>query len=91
MFDFVYTLASANIDLSEPNLVTIYITNRSRMNSIMGIIGQDHLEVFALGSRKKNAEFDFVCTLTSTNINQSAPNLLKLYLTIRSRMTLIGI
>ena len=30
-----------------------------------------------------------VNTLASTNINQSAPNLVKVYMTIRSRMTLI--
>ena len=30
IFDFVYTLASANIDQSVPNLVTIYIFIRSQ-------------------------------------------------------------
>ena len=38
---------------------------------------------------RKIAESDFVYTLASTNINQSAPNLVKMYVTIRSRMTLI--
>ena len=32
----VYTLPSANIDQSVPNLVTIYMPIRSRMSSIMG-------------------------------------------------------
>ena len=32
----VYTLASANIDQSVPNLATIYMPIRSRMSSIMG-------------------------------------------------------
>ena len=39
-YDFVYTLASANIDQSTPNLVTIYMTMRSWMISIMGQIRQ---------------------------------------------------
>ena len=38
IFDFVYTLASANIDQSVPNLATIYIPIRSQMSSIMGQI-----------------------------------------------------
>ena len=37
----------------------------------------------------KIAEFDFVYTLQSTNINQSAPNLVKMYVTIRSWMSRI--
>ena len=36
MFDFVYTLASANIDQSVPNLATIYMPIRSLMSLIMG-------------------------------------------------------
>ena len=39
-YDFVYTLASTNIDQSAPNLVTIYMTMRSWMSSIMGQIRQ---------------------------------------------------
>ena len=46
---------------------------RSRMSSIMGQIEPEHLELFALELRKI-AEYDFVYTLASTNINQSAPN-----------------
>ena len=53
---------------------------RSQMSSIM-----KHPELFVLEFRKI-AESDFVYTLTSTNINQSAPNLVKMYVTIRSRM-----
>ena len=34
----VYTLASANIDQSVPNLATIYMPIRSQMRSIMGQI-----------------------------------------------------
>ena len=35
---FVYTLASANIDQSVPNLATIYIPIEFRMSSIIGQI-----------------------------------------------------
>ena len=40
----------------------------------MGPIGPERLELFAL-ELLKIAAFDFVNSLTSTNINQSAPNL----------------
>ena len=70
----VYTLASANIDQSAPNFVTMYMPIRSRMSLIMGQIKQEHPELFAL-EFGKIAESDFVYTLASTNINQSAPNL----------------
>ena len=46
--DFVYTLASTNVDQLVPNMVTIYMTMRSWMSSIIGQIGQLHLELFAL-------------------------------------------
>ena len=85
IFDFVYTLASANIDRSVPTLATIYMPIRFRMSSIMGQIEPEHPELFAL-EFGKIAEYDFVYTLSSTNINQSAPNLVKVYITIRSRM-----
>ena len=61
---------------------------RSRMSSIMGQIGLEHLELFAL-EFGKNDESDFVYTLSSTNINQLTPNLVKMYMTIRSLMSLI--
>ena len=51
----------------------------------MGRIEREYQELFALESRKI-AESDFVYTLSSTNINQSAPNLVKMYMTIRSQM-----
>ena len=38
--DFVYTLASTNVDQLVPNMVTIYMTMRSWMSSIMGQIRQ---------------------------------------------------
>ena len=61
---------------------------RSRMSPIMGQIEPEHPELFAL-EFGKIAENDFVNTLSSTNINQSAPNLVHMYMTIRSRMSLI--
>ena len=61
---------------------------RSRMTSIMGQIEIEHLELFAL-ELVKIAEYDFVYTLSSTNINQSAPNLVKLYMIIRSQISQI--
>ena len=66
---FVYTPASANIDQSVPNLVTIYMPIKSRMSLIMGQIEPEHSELFAL-EFGKIAESDFVYTLASTNINQ---------------------
>ena len=52
---------------------------KSRMSSIMGQIKSEHLELFALefGNR------------LYTNINQSAPNLVIMYVTIRSWMSSI--
>ena len=58
------------------------------MSSIMKQIKPEHRELFAL-ELGKIAESNFVCTLASTNINRSAPNLVKIYVTIRSRMSLI--
>ena len=58
---------------------------RSWMSSIMGQIELENLELFALEFRKI-AEYDFVYTLASTNINQSAPNLIQMCMTIRARM-----
>ena len=56
---------------------------RSRISLIMGEIESKHPELFAL-EFGKIGEYDFVYTLSSTNINQSAPNLVKLYMIIRS-------
>ena len=61
---------------------------RARMSSIMGQIEPEHLKLLAL-EFGKIAESDFVYTLVSTNINQSTPNLVKMYMTLRSRMSSI--
>ena len=59
---------------------------RSRMSSITGQIEPEHPELFAL-EFGKIAESDFVYTLSSTNIDHSAPNLVKMYVIIRSQMS----
>ena len=55
---------------------------------IMGEIEAEHPELFAL-EFGKIAEYDFVYTLSSTNTDQSAPNLVKMYVIIRSQMSVI--
>ena len=72
--DFVYTLASTNINQSVPNLVKMYATIRSWMSSIVDLIGPELCELFAL-EFAKIAESDFVYSLASTNVDQLAPNL----------------
>ena len=61
---------------------------RAQMSLIMGQIEPEHLELFAL-EFGKIAESDFIYTPASTNIDQSASNLVKIYMTIRSRMSSI--
>ena len=58
------------------------------MSLIMGQIEPEHSELFAL-EFGKIAESDFVYTPASSNIDQSAPNLVKMYMTIRSQMSFI--
>ena len=61
---------------------------KSWMSLIMGRIELEHPELFAL-EFGKIAGSNFVYTLASTNINQSAPNFVKMYVTIRSQMSWI--
>ena len=58
------------------------------MSFIMEQIKPEHPELFAL-EFGNIAETDFVYILVSPNINQSAPNSVKMYVTIRSRMSSI--
>ena len=58
------------------------------MTSNMEQIKPEHPELFAL-EFGKTAETDFVYTLSSPNINQSAPNMVKIYVAIRSWMSSI--
>ena len=48
------------------------------MSSIMGQMESEHQELYTV-EYGKIAESDFVYTLASTNINQSAPNLVKMH------------
>ena len=61
---------------------------KSQMSSIMGQFESEHPELFTLEFRKI-AESDFVYTLASKSIDQSPPNLDKMYMTITSRMSSI--
>ena len=56
--DFIYTLASTNINQSAPNLVKMYVTIRSPMCLIVDLIGPELSELFAL-EFAKIAESDF--------------------------------
>ena len=60
----------------------------SQMCLILGQIESEHPKLFAL-KFGKIAESDFVYTLASTNIDQTTPKLVKMYMTIRLRMSLI--
>ena len=46
--DFVYTLSSTNIDQSAPDLVKMYVIIKSRISSIMDLIGPELFELSAL-------------------------------------------
>ena len=54
----------------------------------MGQIGPEQLELFAL-ELGKIAAFVLVYFLASTNINQSTPNLVTMYISIRFQTSLI--
>ena len=56
------------------------------MSSIMSPLGLERPELFAL-ELGTVAELDLVYTLASTNINQSAPNFVKIYITVKSRVS----
>ena len=64
------------------------MTMTSRMIKINDLIRPELFELSAL-ELEKNAIFYFVYTLTSVNKDQSAPNLGRICMIIRSRMSLI--
>ena len=66
----------------------MYVTIRSRMSWIMDLIGPELSELFAL-EFAKTAESDFVYTLASTNVDQLVPNMVTIYMTMRSWMSSI--
>ena len=80
-FDFVYTLASTNINQSAPNLVRMYVTIRSQMRLIMDLIGPELCDLFPL-EFEKIAESDFVYTIASTNVDQLVPNMVTVHMTM---------
>ena len=85
--NFVYTLSSPNINQSAPNMVKMYVTIRSQMSSIMDVIGAELFELFALEFAKiVNLT---VYTLASTNVDQRVPNMVTIYMTMRSWMSSI--
>ena len=77
--DFVYTLASTNINQSVPNLVKMYVTIRSRMRLIMDLLGPELSDLFPL-EFAKIAESDFVYTIASINVDQLVPNMVTVYI-----------
>ena len=83
--DFVYTLASPNINQSAPNLVKMYVTIGSRISMIIDLIGAE-LSYLPL-NLQKIVESDFVYTLASTNVDQWVPNMVTIYMTMRSWMS----
>ena len=79
--DFVYTLASTNINQLAPNLVKMYVTIRSRMRCIMDLLGPELSELFPL-EFAKIAESDFVYTIASANADQLVPTMVTIYITM---------
>ena len=58
------------------------------MSSIMDLIGAELSELFAL-EFAKIAESDIVYILASTNVDQLVPNMVTIYVTMRSWMSSI--
>ena len=58
------------------------------MSSIIDLIGPELSGLFAL-EFAKIVESDFVYILTSTNVDQLVPNMVTIYMTMRSWMSLI--
>ena len=84
--DLVYTLASTN--QSALNLVKMYVIVKSRMSLIMDFIRPELSKLFALECAKI-AESNFVYTLATANVDQLVPNMVTIYMTMRSWMSLI--
>ena len=61
----------------------MYVTLRSRMRSIMDLIRPELSELFP-PEFVKIAESDFVYTIASTNIDQLIPNMVTVYMIMRS-------
>ena len=65
------------------NLVKMYVTIRSWMTSIMDLIKPELSEQFAL-EFAQDAESNFVYTLATANVDQLVPNMVLMYVTVRS-------
>ena len=76
-------VASTNINQLAPNLVEMYVTERSQMSLIMDLIGPELSELFAL-EFAKIAESDFVHTQAFTNVDQLVPIMVTIYMIMRS-------
>ena len=66
----------------------MYVTIRSQMTSIMDLIGPELSALFALEFAKITV-YDFVYTLASKNVDQLVPNMVTVYMTLRSLMSSI--
>ena len=64
----------------------MYVTIRSQMSSIMGLIWPELCEFFAL-EFAKIAESNFVYTPVSINVDQLVPNIVTIYMTMTSWMS----
>ena len=73
MFDVVHTLASAKLHQWVPNFDKLFTTIKSHMSSIMAVIGLEQQDLSAFELKRKMLYFTFF-----TNINQSAPYLVKI-------------
>ena len=66
----------------------MYVTIRSRMSSVMNLIGPELSELFAF-EFSKIAESAIVYTLASANVDQLVSNMVTLYMILRSWMSSI--
>ena len=66
----------------------MYVAARSRISSIMGLIGPVCLELSAL-ELEKNAVFHFVYTLAPLFLHQSYSYLYRMFMTLICQMSLI--
>ena len=80
---FVNTLESTNINQSAPNLVK-HINDNKILDELDYGSNQTRKTGVVCPCIKKKAIFHFVYALASTIFNQSALNLAKIYITIRS-------
>ena len=77
----LFTLEHLQILTNQYQTWRQYMPIKSQMSLMLGQIESEHPELFAL-EFGKIAESDFVYSPASTNIDQSAPNLVKMYVTI---------